>query len=394
MELKKSRRADKAGVYFHIPFCKQACHYCDFHFVTSLKYKAEMLDAMTREMIMQHEAEFLPEGSRIGSIYFGGGTPSMLEAKEIRSLIEQVMKLYNANEIQEITLEANPDDLTDQKIAELKYTGINRFSIGIQSFFDEDLKWMNRAHCAEEAETALKRVQDAGFSTITADLIYGYPLLSDEKWHYNINRLIDLGIPHISAYGMTVEPRTALGHQVRKGREQAMDEEQSASQFEYLMDILGQNGYLHYEISNWAKPGFEAVHNGNYWKGMPYLGIGPSAHSFDGQLLRQWNISNNALYVKSLQEGVLDFEAETLSPQDRINEYIMTSLRTSWGLDLTQVEANVGVSQTELLRNELNKLQHQGLMSYQVTSEGGQPVFTLTRRGKLMADRIASDLFL
>ena len=393
MELKKSRRADKAGVYFHIPFCKQACHYCDFHFVTSLKHKTDMLDAMAHEMTMQHAAGFLPESSKIGSIYFGGGTPSILEAAEINRLIEQVFSLYDSSEIQEITLEANPDDLTAQQIAALKQTGINRFSIGIQSFFDEDLQWMNRAHRAEEAESALKRVQDAGFSTITADLIYGYPLLSDEKWHYNIRRLIDLGVPHISAYGLTVEPRTALGHQVKKGREQAMDEEQSASQFEYLMDTLAQQGYGHYEISNWAKPGFEAVHNGNYWKGMPYLGVGPSAHSFNGQQLRQWNISNNARYVKSLQEGVLDFEAEELSPRDRVNEYIMPSLRTAWGLNPTWVEANIGAFYMEELLSSLSKLQDQGLASSHRTQQGSPPIFTLTRSGKLMADRIASDLF-
>lgn len=378
------------GIYFHIPFCKQACHYCDFHFVTSLKYKEDMLQAMYTEMVLQYQKGFLDKNIKIESIYFGGGTPSILDGDEIKQLIDLTMQYYDCSDVKEITLEANPDDLSHEKVLALKNTGVNRFSIGVQSFFDEDLGWMNRAHRAEEAEVAIKRVLEAGFSTITADLIYGYPLLSDEKWEANIDKLVGFGVSHISAYSMTVEPRTTLGHQVKKGQEKPMNEDQSAFQFEFLMDKLAEAGYHHYEISNWSKAGQEAVHNSNYWKGMPYLGIGPSAHSFEGNKIRQWNINNNAHYIKSLQEGWLNCEREELTLRDKANEYVMTSLRTSQGLDLGWIQKFIGNEQKEILLQELKTFAGQGFIE---TLPDSDSVYTLTRKGKLMADRIASELF-
>lgn len=379
-----------AGIYFHIPFCKQACHYCDFHFVTSLKYKEEMLRYMEQELQYHLKTGFFPEHTLIESIYFGGGTPSILAPREIDRLLSLCSKWFDTSQLKEVTLEANPDDLSKEKILGFRDAGIDRLSIGVQSFFDEDLQWMNRAHRAEEAKTAICQAQDAGLENITADLIYGFPLLSDEKWEQNIATMTGLGIPHISAYSMTVESRTALGTWVRKGQEPPMDEEQSARQFELLMQRLAGKGYEHYEISNWAQPGREAVHNGNYWKGHPYLGIGPSAHSFDGNC-RYWNVANNAKYMQALQQtGIPATEKETLSTTDRFNEYVMTSLRTSWGLDLNWVKQNFGPEYWQPLLQGLRNFEKQGWINEKAQE---RELFVLSRSGKLLADRIASDLF-
>lgn len=372
-----------AGIYFHIPFCKQACHYCDFHFSTSLKYRDEMLRAMEQEVALQ--SHYLTD-SRIESIYFGGGTPSLLEADELSRLVDTVAHYFDVQPDAEITIEANPDDLSGQKVAAMRHTAINRFSIGIQSFFEEDLRWMNRAHNAIEAAEAIQRVQDSGYQNITADLIYGYPLLTDQKWQQNINQLLDFGIPHVSAYGMTIEPQTALAAFIRKGKQSPMDENQSAAQFEQLMERLAAAGYEQYEISNFARRGHYARHNSNYWKGVPYLGIGPSAHSFDGHS-RQWNVRNNARYIQAVQRGVIPYEREELTELDRLNEYIMTSLRTVWGMDLAYVERQFDTAYSEKLRLGLQPFVSEGAVSLV-----GQ-IATLTHRGKLLADRIASELF-
>lgn len=395
-----------AGIYFHIPFCKQACHYCDFHFVTSLKYKKDMLRAMEKELHYHQEAGFFQTKTVIESIYFGGGTPSILEPEEIARLLDRCSKWFDTSGLREVTLEANPDDLSVDKIVGLRDAGIDRLSIGVQSFFDEDLRWMNRAHRAGEAEAAIRHAQDAGLENITADLIYGYPLLTDEKWEQNISTMTGLGVPHISAYSMTVEPQTALGTWVRKGQVPPMDEEQSARQFELLMQRLEEKGYEHYEISNWAMPGREAVHNSNYWKGSKYLGIGPSAHSFDGAN-RYWNVANNAKYMQALQEwGVPATEQEHLSDADRFNEYVMTSLRTSWGLDLKWVRQQFSPSYWLPLEAGLKEFEKQGLIRKKMpdpaSEHGGSAseylessagTYVLTQNGKLLADRIASDLF-
>lgn len=377
-----------AGIYFHIPFCKQACHYCDFHFVTSLNYKSEMLHAMQQELRGQAAADYFKGENRLQSIYFGGGTPSILEPDEIARLLQLCGELFDTEDLQEVTLEANPDDLSQDKVLGFRQAGINRLSIGVQSFFEEDLRWMNRAHGAGEAERAIQHAQEAGITNITADLIYGYPLLSDEKWEQNIATMIQLGVSHISAYSMTVEPRTALGTWVRRGQEPAMDDDQSARQFEYLMARLADQGYEHYEISNWARPGQQAIHNANYWRGMPYLGIGPSAHSYDGEF-RHWNVANNAHYMKAFREGRSPMaDQEKLSDRDRFNEYIMTALRTALGLDFDWLQERFSSDYCQPLEEGLQGFIAQGWVQQRDRN------YALTDAGKLMADRIASELFI
>jgi len=371
--------------YFHIPFCKQACHYCDFHFSTSLKYKEELLDAMLKEIELR--ASYLKD-KKVESIYFGGGTPSILKASEIDRLIGQVAKYFEISLDAEITLEANPDDLDKKKVQELRNTEINRFSIGIQSFYEEDLKWMNRAHNAEEAKSSIMRVQDAGFENITCDLIYGFPLLTDNKWKNNMQQLIDLDIPHISSYSMTVEKKTALAHMINKGKTPALNEEQSAEQMLLLIDTLTNAGYEHYEISNFAKPDKYARHNSNYWKSKSYLGIGPSAHSFNGTS-RSWNIANNALYIKGIQTSELPLETEQLSTNDRFNEYVMTSLRTKWGIDQKYVQKEFG---DDYLNSILKNIEEYVYNKEVNISEEG--IITLSPSGKLLADQIAAELFI
>lgn len=373
-----------AGIYFHIPFCKKACHYCDFHFTTTLKYKDEMLGAMLKELELRQD--YL-QGETINSIYFGGGTPSIMPASEIQRILDKVYSLHNVASDVEITLEANPDDLENKQVVAWKTTDINRFSIGIQSFFQEDLSWMNRAHDAQQADSAIKRVQDAGFENITADLIYGYPLLTDLKWKSNIDTLLSFGIPHVSAYAMTVEDKTALGHFVKKGKQPPMNEAQSAQQFMHLSDTLSENGFEHYEISNFARPDMYSKHNTSYWKGINYLGIGPSAHSFDG-LSRSWNIANNPIYIDNLKKSIIPAEIEALTMVNRVNEYIMTSLRTSWGTDLKYIENTYDRSYAADLANRIMQFNDKGWL---IIAE--DKVVRLTRDGKLFADHISAELF-
>lgn len=371
-----------AGIYIHIPFCKQACHYCDFHFSTSLKYKNELLQALVKETKLQKS--YL-NGETIETIYFGGGTPSLLSEAEISLLIDTITKLHSVASSAEITLEANPDDLDKIKVRALAQTPVNRLSIGIQSFFDEDLQWMNRAHRGEEAESSVKRAQDAGLENITVDLIYGYPLLTDQKWKYNLARVFEMGVPHVSAYSMTVEPRTALASFVKKQQQLPMNDEQSAAQFLYMTDAMQQHGFEHYEISNFAKPGQYSRHNSNYWKGVKYLGIGPSAHSYNGET-RQWNIANNAKYMEFLENSQIPAETEILSETDRLNEYIMTSLRTIWGLELDKLNTIAKSSSDEFLKNA-GEFFEKGYI------ELNDRVIRLTQTGKLYADHVAAELF-
>lgn len=372
-------------IYFHIPFCKQACHYCDFHFSTSLKYKDDLLQAMQREIELR--AHYLTN-NRIESIYFGGGTPSLLSALEVNRLLDKVSAHFHIDPSAEITLEANPDDLTDTKLSELRDTPINRLSIGIQSFFEEDLRWMNRAHTAQEADSSVKRAQDKGFENITCDLIYGYPLLSDEKWKSNMNQLIDLQIPHISSYAMTVESKTALAHQILKGTSQPMNEEQSARQMIQLIDTLQAAGYEQYEISNFALAENYAKHNSNYWRGVHYLGIGPSAHSFNGHS-RSWNLANNPGYIDGIQSLTPALETEELSAMDRFNEYVMTSLRTKWGISEQKVTQDFGADYLQQLNNNIDPY-----LARKEVLRSEQGTYTLSQKGKLLADQIAADLFL
>jgi len=371
-----------AGIYIHIPFCKQACYYCDFHFSTSPKYKDELLQAIIKELRLQKD--YLA-GETIETVYFGGGTPSLLSADELTQIISEVASLHTISHNPEITLEANPDDLVKEKLQSLRQSGIKRLSIGIQSFFDEDLLWMNRVHKGKEAESAVKRAQDMGFENITADLIYGYPLLTDEKWKYNLDKMFALGIPHVSSYSMTVEPRTALASFIKTKKQQPMDEWQSAEQFILLMDAMQAHGFEHYEISNFCKPGAYSRHNSNYWKGVKYLGVGPSAHSYNGET-RQWNVANNAKYIAALVRSEIPAEMETLSETDRINEYIMTSLRTIWGLDLKKLEKIATGSTAELNKSSVEFFE-KGWLSQK------EDTLSLTQTGKLYADHIASSLF-
>ncbi|MDO3640442.1 radical SAM family heme chaperone HemW [Mucilaginibacter sp. L3T2-6] len=371
-----------AGIYIHIPFCKQACYYCDFHFSTSLKYKDELLQALIKEINLQ---KTYLAGETIETIYFGGGTPSILSAGELNQLTETITSLHTVGSNAEITIEANPDDLDKAKLQALRQTDINRFSIGIQSFFDDDLTWMNRVHRAAEAEASVKRAQDAGFENITVDLIYGYPLLTEAKWKHNLDKVFELDIPHVSSYSMTVEPQTALASFIKKKKQPAMDEQQSAEQFTILMDAMQNHGFEHYEISNFAKPGHYSRHNSNYWKGVKYLGIGPSAHSFNGET-RQWNIANNSKYTQALEKSEVPAEIEVLTENDRLNEYIMTSLRTMWGLDLNNLNAIAKGASDDLIK-DAQPFFEKGWV------QQSENKITLSREGKLYADHIASELF-
>jgi oxygen-independent coproporphyrinogen-3 oxidase len=372
-----------AGIYIHIPFCKQACHYCDFHFSTSVKYKGEILQALLQEIRLQ---KHYLDNETIETIYFGGGTPSLLAADEINQLIDTITQLHVVAPMAEITLEANPDDLDQQKVKALRQTPVNRFSIGIQSFFDEDLAWMNRVHRSNEAEASVKRAQDAGFENITADLIYGYPLLSDQKWKHNLSKMFELGIPHISAYAMTVEPQTALAAFISKKKQPPMSEDQSAAQFNLMLEAMETNGFEQYEISNFCRSNHYSRHNSNYWKGVTYLGIGPSAHSFNGDT-RQWNVANNALYMKAIgQENRIPAEIEELTQTNRLNEYIMTALRTKWGIEIDKLNTIAAGASDDLLKAASPYFENGSL------NQTGN-VLTLTAYGKLYADNIAANLF-
>lgn len=370
------------GLYIHIPFCKQACHYCNFHFSTSLKYKGEMVEAIVKELALQRD--YLG-GAALETIYFGGGTPSLLEERELGAIIDQIYRLFPVAEAPEITLEANPDDLTSQQVRVLRNSPVNRLSVGVQSFSEEDLRFMNRAHTAGEAQDCIKRAQDAGFENLNIDLIYGSPTTSDEQWAENLRLFFGFHIPHLSPYCLTVEPRTALEHFVRKGAAPPVDEEKAARQFEYLIDAMEARGYEHYEISNFALPGRYSRHNASYWSGAPYLGAGPAAHSFNGEA-RQWNAANNAAYLQALGEGRLPFELEILSPADRYNEYVMTSLRTSRGCDLAHIRALPEDYSAHFLA------QIEPFLAQGNVARAGE-VFTLTRSGKLLADGIAAECF-
>ena len=371
-----------SGIYIHIPFCKQACHYCNFHFSTSMKYKDEMLTAIHQEIALQQN--YL-KGKTIETIYFGGGTPSLLSSDEILRIFEALHRFYDISETVEVTLEANPDDLTLSKIEDFRKTPINRFSIGIQSFHDVDLKYMNRAHNASEADVCIQNVQSVGFDNLTIDLIYGTPTMNDEAWIANMERVFDLKVPHISCYALTVEPQTALDIRIRKGKSQAVNEEQAARQFEQLVAATEREGFDHYEISNFGKEGFYSKHNSSYWKGKPYLGLGPSAHSFNGTT-RQWNVAHNMKYLKAIDRGEVPFELEELSLADRYNEYIMTGLRTIWGVELSKIETFGAAFSIHFL-----KLVEVYLREGLVIRNDGQ--FKLSAKGKFLADGIASELF-
>ncbi|MBS1688531.1 MAG: radical SAM family heme chaperone HemW [Bacteroidetes bacterium] len=374
-----------AGIYIHIPFCKQACTYCNFHFSTSLQLKDDLLRALHDELIMQKD--YL--GSQpVETIYLGGGTPSLLSADEINKLFDTITQYYKVSDLKEFTLEANPDDLTVSYLKSLRSTPINRFSIGVQSFREKDLQYMHRAHNAQQADFAIKAAQDAGFTNLSIDLIYGTPGLSDADWLYNLSQLKTLQIPHFSSYALTVEEGTALHHAIQKKKATAVDPEQAAAQFELLTEQAASMGYDHYEISNLALPGHHAIHNTNYWQGKHYLGIGPSAHSFNGSS-RSWNVANNPKYIKSiLQDKTRMYEEEQLTPIQHLNEYIMTSLRTMWGTDLNKIASEWDNAYAKQLENEAAIFREKRWLKMEDNK------LILSNTGKLFADRIAAELFI
>ncbi len=372
-----------AGIYIHIPFCKQACHYCDFHFSTQLKAKERMLNALARELELRKE-ELGKED--IETIYFGGGTPSLLSTEELNTLIHFVYDHFTVVDNPEITLEANPDDLSPSVLKELANSRINRLSIGIQSFFEQDLKLMNRAHNSQEAETCILEAK-IYFDNISIDLIYGIPDMSHERWMKNIQKALDLDLQHISCYALTVEPKTALKKFIEKGLVPDVDDEQAQEQFYILSDILEEEGYVNYEISNFGKQGYFSKNNSSYWQGKSYLGIGPSAHSFHGNT-RSWNVRNNAKYIKSIQENRLPIEREELSITDQYNEYVMTGLRTIWGVSFDKIKNDFGKQYLTYLQMQSEKY----IKEHLVYLDGDR--LLVTKKGKFLADGIASDLFM
>ncbi len=374
-----------AGIYIHIPFCRQACNYCNFHFSTSLQYKNDFVEALLKEIELQAKANYL-NNQTVETIYFGGGTPSILQIDELQKLMNHFHQYFQIDAAAEITLEANPDDVTDEKLKGWKQLGINRLSIGIQSLFEEDLQWMNRAHTADEAKQVIAKARAAGFETFTVDLIYGTPGLTDEKWLYNLDWVLQQNINHLSCYALTVEEKTPLDKQIRQHQKQDIDAEQQSRQFLLLMDYIQKAGFEHYEISNFAKPGYRSKHNSSYWKGIHYLGLGPSAHSFNGNS-RQWNVANNQLYIQSLKQETLSFEREELTATQQLNEYIMTGLRLMEGCDLNYISQQFGSVKAAELSNNASSSISKGLMIAQDNH------LILTRDGKLFADSIAADLF-
>ncbi len=379
------------GIYIHIPYCRQACSYCNFHFSVSWRNRQDYIKAVLREIFIQRHFfdDCLPSGKPTGidTVYFGGGTPSTLTVNDIRIIINKLNNCFDLSNVVEFTLEANPDDLTAEYLAELIQTPVNRLSIGIQSFHKADLLYMNRVHTPEQAIDSLRNAQKIGFEKLSIDLIYGTPTMTDSMLRENLEIISDGQVPHISAYALTVEPKTPLDYYIRRGRAEAMHDEKTARQFEIIAGFFRERGYLHYEISNFAAPGHVSKHNVSYWQGKPYLGIGPSAHSFR-QNKRFWNVSNTSEYIASINKNKLPQNGEVLSDSQAFNEYIMTSLRTVWGCDLNFAALKWGTVPTGKLEHEAMKYIDRGMM---MRNDGK---LVLTDKGKLFADGIAADLFI
>ena len=368
-----------AGIYIHIPFCKQACHYCNFHFSTSLRYKNELIAALLKEVELQHK--YLRTVKPLKPFILAAAPPVYVQKKKLQVYFKNYDHCFTVLPGAEITLEANPDDISGERLEDWKDTGINRLSIGIQSFFEEDLQWMNRAHNAQQAVDSLQ-LAVGSFDNITIDLIYGTPGLTNEKWKQNVDKAISLNIPHLSCYALTVEPKTPLDKLIRQHKSADINPDKQSEQFLLLMQWLGEAGYEHYEISNFAKPGFRSRHNSSYWQGKKYIGFGPSAHSFDGNT-RWWNIANNNIYIDSINKGIIPFEKEELTTTQKLNEYIMISLRTAEGLNLSKIDKAAGLE----LRAASKKYIETGLIKME------NNFLKLTNEGKLLADGIAADLF-
>ncbi|MEM9389211.1 MAG: radical SAM family heme chaperone HemW [Bacteroidota bacterium] len=372
-----------AGIYIHIPFCKQACYYCDFHFSTNEKLKPAMVKALIEEIYLQKD--YL-KGESIGTIYFGGGTPSLLNQEELESIIEAIYKTFYIEADVEVTLEANPDDLSLNKLQGLSKTRINRLSIGVQSFDEKVLKFLNRAHSGKEATICLQHAKSVGFDNVSLDLIYGIPGRNEHQWLADLTTAVSLSPKHISAYSLTIEPETVFGRWQNSNRFPGIDEEAAAIQFEIMINFLEQHDFEQYEISNFSRPGFYSKHNSSYWKQEKYLGIGPSAHSYTGET-RQYNVKKNGLYIKKINANIIPMTMEQLSTADMINEYMLTTLRTKWGADLKFIHEQYGS----------NILLEKGQYVKQLVDMGYATVnnnyLVLTNAGKLLADKISSDLF-
>lgn len=380
-----------AGIYIHIPFCKQACYYCNFHFSTSITKKNEMIASLVREIEIrslssEKEISVISSEENIETIYFGGGTPSLVSGNDINFIIEAIKRNFKISENPEITLEANPDDITLEKLNDWKNAGINRLSIGIQSFIERDLKWMNRVHDAAQAFNCIQLARHAGFQNFSIDLIFGTPGLSDNEWENNIQTVIDLDVPHIACYALTVEPKTILNKMIQSKKKENINTDIQAEQYLTLMKLMNGAGYEHYEISNFAKPGFRSRHNSSYWQGKNYIGIGPSAHSYNGEM-RLWNKANNAIYIKSINENIIPFEKENLTQSQILNEYIMTSLRTIEGMDLDFIENKFSIDP----RKRIESIAKNEIESEKVFFRDNKII--LTNPGKLFADGIAVKLF-
>ncbi len=370
-----------AGIYIHIPFCKQACTYCNFHFSTNLGLKGKLIAALAKEITLAQEPGI------IDSIYIGGGTPSLLLPAEIRELLSAVRNHFSVAPNAEVTLEANPDDIQPRRLSDWLAMGINRLSLGVQSFNERELKWMNRAHNADQSLQSINDIQAAGFKNFSVDLIYGSPLLTNDDFIKNIATILQKNIPHVSAYALTVEPKTALHKMIRIKKAAPVDEGRQAEQFGILLSMLEAAGFEQYEISNFARPGFRSRHNSSYWQGKPYFGFGPAAHSYDGKNIRRWNIANNSLYIQSIEQNIIPFEEEKLTAAQQLNESIMISLRTAEGLNITEVSQRFGEKYgTALLQNAQKFIDDKKLVNLNST-------LVLTNEGKFFADGIAADLF-
>ncbi len=399
-----------AGIYIHIPFCRHKCHYCNFFSLASQKQKVPFLEALKKEIALRRN--YLGE-EQVNTVYFGGGTPSVYRPGELQEVLASVISPSHAgvntsppaspgtkstsppapspggegSVLPEYTLELNPDDVTEEYVEELRDTWFNRFSLGVQSFDDDDLAFLNRSHSAEQAILAVKRLQKAGFENISIDLIYGIPGAEKIRWLRNLETAFSLGVPHISAYALTVEPKTPLEWMISRQKSAPVSDESQVEQFKILMEKSRENGFQQYEISNFSKPGMHAIHNTNYWNGIPYLGLGPSAHSYNGAS-RRWNISNLSKYIENLDKGVLLYEEEVLTNIQKYNEYVMTSLRTMWGCNLEKILDEVRSAEYEVISKRAACFVQQGLL----TEHAG--VYFLTDEGKLFADAVASELFL
>ncbi|MDA0758412.1 MAG: radical SAM family heme chaperone HemW [Bacteroidetes bacterium] len=371
-----------AGIYIHIPYCKQACHYCNFHFSTSFKNKESVIESMLKEI----QIKSIGYNELIETIYFGGGTPSFLEISEINKLIKTVFKNFKISLNPEITLEANPEDLNELKLKELSDSLVNRLSIGVQSFIDKDLKLMNRSHSSIDSKKCIENAIKY-FDNISIDLIYGMPDSDLKSWEYNLDLALSWDLNHISAYALTVEPNTALYKYVTKEIIKPLEEELVFEQYNFMFNKMSNKQYVNYELSSFAKLGYFSKNNTAYWLRKKYIGIGPSAHSFDGTS-RSWNVSNNSLYIKAIKENQMFLEKENLSEIDQYNEYIMTGLRTIWGVSLNYLKENFGINYRNHFKNNSQKFINS---NHLILNEG---IVKTTIKGKFLSDGIAAELFL